>query len=77
MQNSDFLSGQIARLECIKLLSGHISIDCHINPQSSFPVENQVLSNLDTLFRHSDALFRYVMAGDPMIKYVSGVDKVE
>jgi hypothetical protein len=77
MTNSDSLFEQTVRLECLKLLSGHIHIDCHVDLKlyNDLPFENQVISNLKPLISHSDALFRYVMAGDPITEYVCGVEK--
>jgi hypothetical protein len=72
MPNPEIKFEQTARLECLKLLSGHIQIDCRVDPNKSLPVDNQVLANLNVFLKHSDALFRYVMVGDPIIEYLNG-----
>jgi hypothetical protein len=71
MQNSDSLFEQTVRLECLKMLSGQVSLDIRLDPaNTSLPVDNQVYSNVRTLLEHSDALFRYVMVGDTITEYV-------
>jgi hypothetical protein len=69
MQNSDVSFEQTVRLECLKLLSGHTPMDCRIDPTSSLPVDNQVMSNLKTLLEHSDTLFRYIMTGSTITEH--------
>jgi hypothetical protein len=74
MSISQTILEQMTRLECLKILSGHIHIDCHVDskPHNDPQFESQVISNLKSLISHSDALFRYVMAGDPIIEYRHG-----